>query len=66
MEVNEISFENLPKVVGHLVSEVAEIKSFEAGNAAIALFRSDDMAPVVGNSDLSLPENHREKCMICL
>lgn len=26
MEVNEISFENLPKAVAHLVSEVAEIK----------------------------------------
>lgn len=27
MEVNEISFENLPKAVAHLVSELAEIKS---------------------------------------
>lgn len=27
MEVNEISFENLPKAVAHLVCEVAEIKS---------------------------------------
>lgn len=27
MEVNEISFENLPKAVAHLVSEVAEIKT---------------------------------------
>ncbi|WP_329905615.1 helix-turn-helix domain-containing protein [Porphyromonas pogonae] len=27
METNEISFENLPKAVAHLVSEVAEIKS---------------------------------------
>jgi excisionase family DNA binding protein len=27
MNVNEISFENLPKAVAHLVSEVAEIKS---------------------------------------
>ena len=26
MEVNEISFENLPKAVAHLVSEIAEIK----------------------------------------
>lgn len=27
METNEISFENLPKAVAHLVNEVAEIKS---------------------------------------
>ncbi len=27
MEANEISFENLPKAVAHLVSELAEIKS---------------------------------------
>ncbi len=27
METNEISFENLPKAVAHLVSEVAEIKT---------------------------------------
>jgi excisionase family DNA binding protein len=27
METNEISFENLPKAVAHLVSELAEIKS---------------------------------------
>ena len=26
MEVNEISFENLPRAVAHLVSEIAEIK----------------------------------------
>jgi hypothetical protein len=27
MDVHEISFENLPKVVAHLVNELAEIKS---------------------------------------
>ena len=27
MNANEISFENLPKAVAHLVDEVAEIKS---------------------------------------
>ncbi len=27
MDVNEISFENLPKAVAHLTSEIAEIKS---------------------------------------
>ncbi|WP_395761847.1 helix-turn-helix domain-containing protein [Elizabethkingia anophelis] len=27
MEVNEISFENLPKAVAHLTNEIAEIKS---------------------------------------
>ncbi len=27
METNEISFENLPKAVAHLISELAEIKS---------------------------------------
>lgn len=30
MDVNEISFENLPKAVGHLLSEVAELKSMVA------------------------------------
>jgi predicted DNA-binding transcriptional regulator AlpA len=35
MEANEISFENLPKAVAHLVSEVAEIKSLvEKGRQA--------------------------------
>lgn len=27
MDVNEISFENLPKAIAHLASEIAEIKS---------------------------------------
>ena len=27
MDVNEISFENLPKAVAHLTNEIAEIKS---------------------------------------
>ena len=27
MDINEISFENLPKAVAHLASEIAEIKS---------------------------------------
>lgn len=27
MDVNEVSFENLPKAVAHLASEIAEIKS---------------------------------------
>ncbi|MFV0420550.1 MAG: helix-turn-helix domain-containing protein [Dysgonomonas sp.] len=36
MEANEISFENLPKAVAHLVSELAEIKSLvEKGQALI-------------------------------
>ncbi|MDL2256648.1 hypothetical protein LJC06_00410 [Bacteroidales bacterium OttesenSCG-928-I14] len=36
MEANEISFENLPKVVAHLVSELAEIKSLvEKGQVTI-------------------------------
>jgi hypothetical protein len=35
MEANEISFENLPKAVAHLVSELAEIKSLvEKGQQA--------------------------------
>ena len=36
MEANEISFENLPKAVAHLVSELAEIKSLvEKGQTPI-------------------------------
>ena len=36
MEVNEISFENLPKAVAHLVSERAEVKSLvEKGQVSI-------------------------------
>lgn len=36
MEANEISFENLPKAVAHLVSELAEIKSLvEKGQTLI-------------------------------
>lgn len=36
MEVNEISFENLPKAVAHLVSELAEVKSLvEKGQVSI-------------------------------
>lgn len=36
MEVNEISFENLPKAVAHLASELAEIKSLvEKGQTPI-------------------------------
>ena len=30
MDVNEISFENPPKAVAHLVNELAEIKSLAA------------------------------------
>ena len=36
METNEISFENLPKAVAHLVSELAEVKSLvEKGQVSI-------------------------------
>lgn len=36
MEVNEISFENLPKAVAHLASELAEIKSLvEKGQTSV-------------------------------
>ena len=36
MEANEISFENLPKAVAHLVSELAEVKSLvEKGQVSI-------------------------------
>jgi hypothetical protein len=38
MDANEISFENLPKAVAHLVSELAEIKSLvEKGQTPIVL-----------------------------
>ncbi len=33
MDVNEISFENLPKAVAHLTNEIAEIKSIGSENA---------------------------------
>ena len=36
MDNNEISFENLPKAVAHLVNEVAEIKALvEKGQDAV-------------------------------
>ena len=36
MDINEISFENLPKAVAHLVSELAEIKSLvERGHTPV-------------------------------
>ncbi len=36
MEVNEISFENLPKAVAHLISELAEIKCLvEKGQTSV-------------------------------
>lgn len=53
MEVNEISFENLPKAVAHLVCEVAEIKS---------LVEKGQLSPIVPQK--RVPIGIEEACRI--
>ena len=42
MDNNEISFENLPKAVAHLVNEVAEIKAVDIDDDLAFLFVLQD------------------------
>ena len=49
MDVNEISFENLPKAVAHLTNEIAEIKSM-VQNAKIS--EPKEKRIPIGNEDV--------------
>ena len=56
MDVNEISFENLPKAVAHLTNEIAEIKSM-VQNAKISEPKEkripigiEDVCKIIGKS----------------
>lgn len=52
MEVNEINFENLPKAVAHLISEIAKIKTL----------LKEEQAPIVPSK--KLPIDIDEACRI--
>jgi hypothetical protein len=72
MEVNEISFENLPKAVAHLVSELAEIKSLvEKGQQApIALQKRvpigiEDACRIIGKAKPTVYALVRKRLLPC-
>ncbi len=71
MEVNEISFENLPKAVAHLVSELAEIKSLvEKGQRPIAPQKRvpigiDEACQIIGKAKPTVYALVRKRLLPC-
>ena len=71
MEVNEISFENLPKAVAHLVSEVAAIKSLvEKGQTPVAPQKRvpigiEDACRIIGKAKPTIYALVRKRLLPC-
>ena len=70
MDVNEISFENLPKAVAHLTSEIAEIKSL-VQNAKISEPKKnipigiEDVCKIIGKAKPTIYTLVRERKIPC-
>ena len=71
MDVNEISFENLPKAVAHLTSEIAEIKSL-VQNAKISEPKEkripigiEDVCKIIGKAKPTIYTLVRERKIPC-
>jgi len=71
MDTNEISFENLPKAVAHLVSEVAEIKSlFEKRQTPIVSQKRvpigiEDACQIIGKAKPTVYTLVRKRLLPC-
>jgi excisionase family DNA binding protein len=71
MEVNEISFENLPKAVAHLVSELAKIKSLvEKGQTPIVPVKRvpigiEDACQIIGKAKPTVYALVRKRLLPC-
>ena len=71
MDVNEISFENLPKAVAHLTSEIAEIKSM-VQNVKISELKEkripigiEDVCRIIGKAKPTIYTLVRERKIPC-
>ncbi len=71
MDVNEISFENLPKAVAHLTSEIAEIKSM-VQNVKISELKEkripigiEDVCKIIGKAKPTIYTLVRERKIPC-
>ena len=71
MDINEISFENLPKAVAHLTSEIAEIKSL-VQNAKISEpkekripIRIEDVCKIIGKAKPTIYTLVRQRKIPC-
>ena len=71
MDVNEISFENLPKAVAHLTNEIAEIKSM-VQNAKISELKEkripigiEDVCKIIGKAKPTIYTLVRERKIPC-
>ena len=71
MDVNEISFENLPKAVAHLTNEIAEIKSM-VQNAKISEPKEnripigiDDVCKIIGKAKPTIYTLVRQRKIPC-
>ncbi|GAB1346422.1 helix-turn-helix domain-containing protein [Cloacibacterium normanense] len=71
MDVNEISFENLPKAVAHLTNEIAEIKSM-VQNAKISEPKEkripigiEDVCKIIGKAKPTIYTLVRERKIPC-
>jgi len=71
MDINEISFENLPKAVAHLVSELAEIKSLvEKGHTPVVPQKRipmgiEDACRVIGKAKPTIYALVRKRLLPC-
>ena len=71
MDNNEISFENLPKVVAHLVNEVAEIKALvEKGQDAVLSPKRipigiDEACKIIGKAKPTIYTLVRKRLLPC-
>ncbi len=71
MDVNEISFENLPKAVAHLTNEIAEIKSM-VQNVKISELKEkripigiEDVCKIIGKAKPTIYTLVRERKIPC-
>ena len=71
MDVNEISFENLPKAVAHLTNEIAEIKSM-VQNAKISELKEkripigiEDVCKIIGKAKPTIYTLVRQRKIPC-
>jgi len=71
MDTNEISFENLPKAVAHLVSEVAKIKSLvEKGQTSVVPQKHvpigiEDTCRIIGKAKPTIYALVRKRLLPC-
>jgi len=71
MDVNEISFENLPKAVAHLVNELAEIKSLvEKGQTSVVPSKRvpigiDEACQIIGKAKPTIYALVRKRLLPC-